>query len=404
MMGREPGAATVTATGQEELRPMRDRTPGSCRRHARAAWTLAIGAAACSADAGHGQETRDLVFTADCGREFPARLVVPGEDVRNGWGVLMIGGGIGNDLDWTTPGALEIGGEQRPVTISGLGHADAPRIASALAARGFTVMHWSTIARDDPKRDRWPYEATTYPMDEQVEHARVALRLLRAEAPVGPGRVVLLGHSLGAARACAIAAADDGVAGLVLLGAAQVTRTGPDDRGRALHRRTVARLVATIDGDGDGTCSAAEFAAARDRGALPAPLAAQEFIRLDFDHDGALRAWELAAGLARRARQDIAADAPGVDGAGLPWSEDVLARRPLPTLVVYGALDDAQAHHAPIIAERIEDEPLRHVELVVVPDVGHQLGPERDGRIGPVDERVTGMIARWLAGVAARDG
>ena len=70
--------------------------------------------------------------------------------------------------------------------------------------------------------------------------------------------------------------------------------------------------------------------------------------------------------------------------------------RRIPTLVLYGALDNAQGHHAPIVAELIEHQKLSHIELRIIPGVGHTMGPEKEGRVGPVDERILDVIITWL--------
>jgi pimeloyl-ACP methyl ester carboxylesterase len=342
-------------------------------------------------------ETLDVTFSGVDGGVFEARVVVPPPEERNGVGVLMLGGGIANDLDWSVPGRLEMGDRTVQLTISGETHRDAPRLAAALAARGYVVMHWSTIARDDPKRDRWPYEVTSYSMPQLVELTIAALERLRALELVAADRIVLLGHSMGGHRACCLALRDDGIAGLVLTGSAQLTRTTPDDDGRAMHRAAAIAALRVMDGDGDGLASATELTAWRAERGRDHALAATEFVTLDFDHDGQLRVWELAAGMALVARQDLELPPmPGLDRFGLPWSEDVLAVRPVPTLVLYGVLDDAQGHHAPVIARRIEEAPLRHVDLVLLPRLGHQLAPERGGRTGPIDDAALQAIGTWL--------
>lgn len=68
---------------------------------------------------------QDLTFESAEGFVFDARLTVPPADRRTGLGVLLMGGGIGNDLDWTTPGHLEIEGERIQMTVTGVTHADA---------------------------------------------------------------------------------------------------------------------------------------------------------------------------------------------------------------------------------------------------------------------------------------
>lgn len=165
-----------------------------------------------------------LTFTGSEGLRFDAAIERPLSSERNGWAVLMIGGGLGNDLNWITPGTLEKGGQTTQFTFTGESHADAPRISAELVSKGFTVMRWSTIAHGDPLADQWPALATPRTLAELAEQTRAALAELRRQPMVRHDRIVLLGFSLGAARACTIAAEDDGVAALILLSPAYFTR------------------------------------------------------------------------------------------------------------------------------------------------------------------------------------
>lgn len=168
---------------------------------------------------------RDLTFK-DGGLEFDAVLDVPPSEQRHGWGVLLIGGGMGNDLDWSTPGSIAMDGQVIQTTISGQGHADAPALSAALTRRGFVVLRWSTIARGDPLADQWPVRATPRSLGELLRQTRTALETLRSSGLIERDRVILMGHSLGAARACTLASDDSGVRALALLSPAYFTRGG----------------------------------------------------------------------------------------------------------------------------------------------------------------------------------
>lgn len=370
-----------------------------------AAWMATVAATAESRPSRSELQTRDLTFSTAEGYEFDARIVLPPARERNGYGVLLMGGGIGNDLNWTAPGSLEYGGEVHQMTISGEAHADAPRLANAFARRGFTVMHWSTIRRDDPKRDAWPYEATIYTMSDQVEHAMAALGAFRAQGLFDADHVILVAHSLGCVRAVNIAADDRGIAGLVLMSAAQLTRTSPDDEGHNMNRAAASEALSAADTDENGLVDAAEFRSWAEREAGPdQPLAAEGFQELDFDRSGSLSTWELAAGIARSRRSTMnRATLSPTDGSGLLWSEDVLRDHNLPTLIVYGSFDNAQAHHAPIMAGIIAAEHLTSITIELLPGLGHQLGPESEGRIGPIDDRALSLMGDWLQRLAERD-
>ncbi|MEM8680554.1 MAG: alpha/beta hydrolase, partial [Planctomycetota bacterium] len=317
--------------------------------------------------------------TAD-GQSFAAKWVAPTPASQNGFGILMIGGGVGNDLEWAVPGSVLHQGKPQPLTITGHDHADAPIIAEALVSRGFVVMHYATMPEGDPPRDHGPTEITATPPRELLGIARAALATLRQRLG-SQDHVILLGHSLGAQRAAHIAADDQALAGLVLLAPAQLTRTSATDRGANQHRESARQFLGMIDRDQDNTCNREEFDAWQaSRAAAEHPLQNQHFEMLDFHPDGRLREWEVSAGWARAARQrlDRSAVAPR-DRFGMRWREDVLQDIDTDTLLVFGDLDNAQSHHAPIVAA-MKDLP--HVDLVVLPDLGHQLGKEHDDRVG----------------------
>ncbi len=158
---------------------------------------------------------------------FDVAAHLPSSTRANGWGVLLIGGGVGNDLDWTVPGTLTIDGQTHQMSISGEPHADAPAISAELAGRGFVVVHWSTIARGDPLMNEWPVRATPRSFADLLDQSRSALATLRGIRGVRADRIVLVGHSLGAARAFTIAAADNGVRAVVALAPAYFTKQKP---------------------------------------------------------------------------------------------------------------------------------------------------------------------------------
>lgn len=260
-----------------------------------------------------------LSFESPDGLSYDAAIDRPDPNASNGWGVLLIGGGLGNDLDWTAPGTMVIDGAPTQVTISGESHADAPILAAALVERGFTVMRWSTIARGDPLADQWPERSTPRSLNELQAQARAALAAFRRSQSVEPDRIILLGHSLGAARACTLAGEDPGVAGLILLSPAYFTR--------------------------------------RDR--MPASF----------------------------------------EEAGMLVGAEVVAERNIPCLIILGELDMSRAVDRPGLIDAVGPE---RATVLVLPGVGHQLGPELDGRIGPLDAGAAEQAAAWAA--ALRSG
>ena len=325
-----------------------------------------------------GEHARhDFTLTGPRGWTFDARLIEPSGE-RSGITVILIGGGIGNDLDWTIPGTIEVDNKPMPLTIDGTSHKDAPRIAQTLTDQGHAVLHYSTIAHEDPKRDRWPLEMTPHDVTDLLQLQRTATRAIQANPLTQEDRIVLLGHSMGGQRACAQAADDSDVQALVLLAPAQMTRTGPDDPGKNLNLAEARNQLARCDRDGDGTITGDEIPDA-----------------MDFDRDGILRAWEVAAAIARSRRQSMKTE-QDADRHAIPFGEDSLRKRPVPTLILYGNLDEAQGHHAPILQDLIANGSLKTVEVRVLPGLGHQLGPERDHRIGPISTLALDQIVEWL--------
>ncbi len=158
-------------------------------------------------------------------QEFETIIETPVAENRHGWGVVMIGGGLGNDLDWTVPGWVAVGEERLQMTLNGETHFDGPRISRALLDHGFVTMRWSTIAKDDPLAAQWPVNSTPRTLSELLEQSRIAVMTLRHSGLVDVNRIVLVGHSLGAARACTIASDDEGIQGLVLLAPACFTKS-----------------------------------------------------------------------------------------------------------------------------------------------------------------------------------
>src|SRR5262249_34828761 len=151
------------------------------------------------------------------GYVFDAQIKMPKAGVRAGYGILMIGGGYGNDLDWTAPGRY---------TLNGKPNLDGKLLAEFLARRGYAVMRWSTIRHGDPRYTPGGENFTVCPYFALLEHARTALRAFRERQLVPEDHVILLGHSLGAGRACHVAQSDGKIAGLVLLAGAHLGPTG----------------------------------------------------------------------------------------------------------------------------------------------------------------------------------
>jgi hypothetical protein len=88
-------------------------------------------------------------------------------------------------------------------------------LAHGLASRGVVVLRFDKVTYAHPNQLR---EARDFTLaDEYVSHPVAAVRPLREHSAVDPGRVLLLGHSLGGTVAPRAAAAEPSVAGLVIL-------------------------------------------------------------------------------------------------------------------------------------------------------------------------------------------
>ncbi len=275
----------------------------------------------CALPESGGRSTRLTI--AWNGETFDAVIDAPPPARRHGAGVLLIGGGFGNDLEWTTAGTIQQNGaEPVQLTISGGSHTDAPQLSRAFVAQGFVVMRWSTISREDPLAEQWPARATPRTLTELTSLSSAALDAFRSSGLVDPDRVLLLGHSLGAARACSIAAADTGIAGLILLAPAYFTR--PDQP--------------------------------------PASFEEQ----------------------------------------GLQYGAEVLQHRPIPTLVLAGALDTSRAVNVASLAKLRGAGTPPTVSIEIFEGLGHNLGPVDGGRTGPMDADVVRFAADWAANRFAR--
>lgn len=335
-----------------------------------------------------------LTFEGKEGRVHEARLWSPEPEKANGVGVLLIGGGAATDMHWTIPGFVPTveGRPDRQTTLDGQPTRDADTIAQALVERGFAVLQWSMIHRDDPAYRENPIRAAGVEYPDSVDLTRSALRLLREQPGIDPNRIALVGHSLGATRACHVA--DDGVVAIVCLSGANLSKI----RGRPadLTERAL-RAANDADIERDDAIDADEFQLWAQRSDAPS-LYRAGFIEMDRDHDGSLRGWELAAQTAIAAlingRTDVLETSDQLR-PGLPWPSDVLLNSKRPALVLYGGLD-AAAVHGPLLEREIAQRGATHITVQYLRGLGHQLSPELGLRFGPIDPAAVTRLATWL--------
>ncbi|MFM9994503.1 MAG: hypothetical protein ACKVU4_01740 [Phycisphaerales bacterium] len=353
-------------------------------------WT-ALGAPEPAPQPVAGAASREFTFKSAGGREHRALLSIPAPADRRGVSVLLIGGGAAWDEHWTAPGEYTIQGNSTRVTLDGRPTRDGETIAAALVGRGFVVMQWSSIPADDAPAAANSAMAAGIPFPESVALTHAALAALREQPEVDEKRIALLGHSLGATRACQVA--DDGVVAMVFLAGAYLSTTSDPPRRLAAE---AFKEFGGLDADTGGTVTRTEFDAWRAATPVNAALP-PEFGLIDRDHDGVLRGWEVASAraIARLTAGDdsVISTKPTIGGG--PWPVAVLGRTTMPVLAVFGGLD-AMAYHGPWLERQFQRPPTRAIDVWYIPDRGHQIGPERDGLIGPIDPTVVARLADWL--------
>lgn len=131
--------------------------------------------------------------------------------------------------EWALPGTLSIPKGEGPFPAVVLVHGSGPHdrdetygpnrpfrdLAGGLASRGIAVLRYEKRTKAHPEAFAKLAKATV--MEETVDDAVLALRLLRGTPRVDPGAVFVLGHSLGGMLAPRIAKAEPSLAGLVIL-------------------------------------------------------------------------------------------------------------------------------------------------------------------------------------------
>jgi hypothetical protein len=88
-------------------------------------------------------------------------------------------------------------------------------LAWGLASEGVAVLRFDKVTYAHPSEVTKMHDFTA--ADEYLPHALAAVHLLRQHPAVDPGRVFLLGHSMGGTIAPRVAATEPSVAGLVIL-------------------------------------------------------------------------------------------------------------------------------------------------------------------------------------------
>ncbi len=337
-------------------------------------------------------------FTAPDGLRFDARIERAQGAEPNGWSVMLIGGGSITDIDWTIPPRVNDGGTMREFTLDGKPTKDAELIALELRSRGYTVLRWSSIHKDDAKHAADPAQADYQHFDVTADHTRAAFRAFEQRGGFERGRVILVGHSLGAARAAAVIRDEAGIAGLISIAGAELARGGWKN---AELRERVKTDLGGMDADASGGASRAEFGAWAGKFAGTA-LVRAGFEKLDFDADGELRDWEIAAGwmMSARAEKDLTLQQPNLRGDN-PFLEDVLFRKEFAAAFLCGSRDYV-SRFMPVMKQVCEKGSRARVRFEVIAGLNHQLAEERDGKTGPMTAAAVRRVADaadWIRGL-----
>ncbi|MGP1347642.1 MAG: hypothetical protein ACTS3F_13375 [Phycisphaerales bacterium] len=336
---------------------------------------------------------------------YDARIMVPSR--ANGGAALLLGGGSVSDMHWTVPASIDVGGRTVMLTSTGGPLRDADALTAALLERGFHVMQWSSIHRDDPRYADDPAYAEGLAYEEVRGLARRALDVLLEHELTAGMPVVLVGQSLGGARAIQISegrvvseGGEDGggVAGIVLISGAYVSPYA--ERVSLAGSALLAR---------HGLAAPMGVAEVSAHGALLDELGVGDGGALDVDGDGVVRGWEFgsAEALARMDRGDRSLLA-GDELLGERHPGWLVLDLGVPVLAVFGGTDPVTVH-GPVMERLARDAGAGGVEVRIERGLGHGLGvveapPARDAEViqgvaGPIRGWVVEVIAEWCDGV-----
>jgi alpha-beta hydrolase superfamily lysophospholipase len=308
-------------------------------------------------------QTIPIEFQTDNGWWYDGRIELPAASVRRPWAVMLLGGGRGGAIDWYMPGFM---------TLDGKPTRDADTLANALLKRGFVVMRWHAVNRDDPLYAKDQFMMNPGPLGHSVEQARLAMAAFRAKQVVPDNHIFLLGHSLGAARAVMLIDEYKDAPGIVMLAGAALIPSKLD---------IVRKLVAEARAAADPT----------------------EKIAADARHEAMVR----LLGVHRNDWR--VTDDDGKTKLSAPWAADVLRAQRTPTLLVVGAEDERWLLESYLITDHFRRVDHPDYTWRVYQGLGHQLAPEEaadvtygdygviaKSRTGPIDERVVREVVEWI--------
>lgn len=331
--------------------------------------------------AGLGAENIAVEFTTENGWVYDGRIELPEVARRNGYAVMMLGGGLGSPIDWAVPGVM---------TLDGKPTRDADTIAKALLDAGFIVMRWQAIRRGDKLHAEDPLMMETPPFPQTIEQARKAYAAFRAKQVVADERIFLLGHSLGARRAAILLEENPMTPGVVMLAGASLI---PSDLEAA--RKIVAEAEISWT-QSEKTGGAADRPVSQGAGKPDKNNAADRFEFAAHVVDERREAWFKPFAVTK-------------DKHGFRWPADVIAEHKTPTLLIVGGLDERWLVESYMVTSSLRREGAKDYTWKVYSGLGHQLAPEVAGpveykdqgviansRTGPIDPQVVKQIVDWL--------
>ncbi len=324
-------------------------------------YLIAISAMSVAAVRGDGlktvaAETISISFEIENGWVFDGRIELPDASVRKPWAVMLLGGGLGTAIDWDVPGIM---------TLDGNPTRDADTIANALLKRGYVVMRWHAIHRDDKLFAGDGFMMETVKPAQTVEQARKAMAAFRAKKVVPDDHIFLLGHSLGAARAADLIDQHKDAPGIVMLAGASLIPTDLE---------TVKKIASE---------------STENKSKEP--------------HESVVRA------LAENRKKWIKPISETKTRLGTRWPVEVLIENKTPTLLMVGSDDERWLVESYAVTDTLRQANHPDYTWKVVEGAGHQLGPEEvaevtyqdhgviaNSKVGPINEAVVNEVVNWI--------